>query len=243
MSCATCGADLASEAVALARSHVACCRSRAFERLLAVCRELVQGVRDLPKGERDPVISDLILRLLRIPVKSPPSSDGAARAYLRRALRNTWLNTTRRPAAMPDAVDPHTVERARRVVEETSPVAEIPSREEVAQALEAHLKSAARRKRGADAQATFVRIMQGLIDQHLRGTRGRADLLSVERVEVNALEKAQERARMNLIEHLLEAAAAHPEALEADRLDQLSLVVEGLKEGGAELARRRADHG
>jgi DNA-directed RNA polymerase specialized sigma24 family protein len=234
-----CGADLSSVAVALARTHAACCRSEAFRRLDAECRELAQSVPGLPPGEREAVISDLLFHLLRIPQTGPSN----ARAYLRRALCNAWCDRLRSQGRDPSPIDPNGLEGATSS-EGPSPDEEegVPTPDEVAEALEAHLPAAALGKRGQTAREKFARVMQGLIDQHLRGRRTRAELLAAEGwkdSDVNRLEKAQERARADLIGHLLDAAAVHPDPREVDRLDRLVLAVETLREAGAEQAVRR----
>lgn len=240
--CNGCGADLSSQAVALRRRQAACCRNKAFERLDRSCAEIVRSLPGVSPDERAEVCSDVLVRLLRTPPKESPPNDSAAQGYLRRALRNAWIDRQRRSNAAAESMDPEVLEQRGSAGEPEEPSDDLPTPEEVAAALEGHALEAARRRRGQGAQDTCERMLKGLIDQHLRGRRTRAELLEAEGwrpEDVNRLEKAQERARAALIEHLREKAELSSDGDEAEWLLQLAEVVAGLKEGGAAGASRR----
>lgn len=229
MTCAGCGADLDDLAVAFDRRHHPCCHPQAFATLSAACSDLASSISGLPASEREESVQKVLARLLAKPATEQLGTVKRARGYLRRSLKNAWIDEVRRR------------ERAERKRLQAPPPPPPPPEEptpdlaELAHALEDTLPAASLRLRGDAAQTKFVRLLRGLIDYHWREQGSREDLLAAEGLEagaVNTLEKAQERARSCLICHLLEQARAARGAGdedEAERLRGLARAVEGLK--------------
>lgn len=223
MTCPGCGADLGVLAVALSRRHVPCCHQQAFVTISAELTRLVGTCSGIPERAREDAAQEVLSRLWRSDHQL--DAERAAWSYLRRALFNAWIDTQRReqrePAPLGDtdeglatpedqlvawaeATEPGSSETTLGPIEPGFVVRE----------LEAHLEPASKRLRGASAQGTFVRVMQGLIDKCLKRTAKQKQLRAAEGLgdsaqDRNNLEARQSRARAtycDYFEGLAEAA-------------------------------------